>query len=100
MRICGGLSAARCRRVDILGQGPETDLAGFERFDGFDKLFQRPRQAIQLPDNQRVAFPDILKGGLQLRPLPLRAGGPFNKTALTVRRRQRIKLKLGVLVLC
>ena len=45
----------RGRRVEGPGQAAEPDTPQPQSFDGFDSLLHRPRQAIQLPHDKRVA---------------------------------------------
>src|SRR5215510_15588830 len=51
-----GQFAAGRRGVDILGEGLQFDTTLMEQGHDVDKLAERPRQAIQLPDNNHVAL--------------------------------------------
>jgi len=43
------------RRVGALGRAAKPDTPVPQGFDGFNQLLHRPRQAVELPDYQRVA---------------------------------------------
>ena len=45
----------RRRRVEGFGQAAKPDVSQPQFLDGFDQLLHRPRQAVELPHNQRVA---------------------------------------------
>jgi hypothetical protein len=47
----------RGRRVEGFGQTAKPDTPHPQGFDGFDQLLHRPRQAVELPHNERVAAP-------------------------------------------
>jgi hypothetical protein len=57
----------RRRRVEGFGQAAKPDTSQAQFLDGFDQLFHRARQAVELPHNQRVAasreFQRIVQGG-------------------------------------
>ena len=47
----------RGRRVESFGQATKPDISQPQFLDGFDQLLHRPRQAVELPDNNGVATP-------------------------------------------
>ena len=47
----------RGRRVEGFGQAAKPDISQPQFLDCFDQLLHRPRQAVELPHNQRVAAP-------------------------------------------
>ena len=72
--------AARRRRVDRLGERPESDLAALQLFDRLDELLQRPREPVEFPDDECVAGAKIVERGDELRPIALRARAASSKT--------------------
>ena len=48
--------AARCGRVDALGQRDQPDPASLELLGSGDQLRERTRQPVELPDHQSVAL--------------------------------------------
>ena len=66
-------SASGCRRVDILGDGAETNTLGLQLCDDLDQMFHRPTETIELPDRQRVAVPGITNGLSQSWPIGFHA---------------------------
>ena len=52
-------AAARGGRVDVFGERAKTDLPLRQHLHRLDQLFQGAREAIQLPDHQRVPSSDM-----------------------------------------
>ena len=52
-------------------KGSEADLALHEVMDGVDEVTEVAAKAIELPNNQRVAFAQRLEAGLQAGPIVL-----------------------------
>src|SRR6266446_6505028 len=52
--------AAGRRGVDVLGEGLQFDITLMEQGHGVDKLAERTRQAVQLPDNDHVTLPRVI----------------------------------------
>ena len=56
----------RRRRIEGFGQAAKPDTPYPQGFDGFDQLLHRPRLAIELPHDQRVAaareFERVMRG--------------------------------------
>ena len=66
--------ATRRRGVDVLGEGLQFDATLMEQGHGVDKLAERTRQAVQLPDNNHVALARVIEQPQQLRPVDLGPG--------------------------
>jgi hypothetical protein len=58
-----------CGRLEGFGQAAKPDASHPKIFDGFDQLLHRPRQPIQLPDDQRVLAARELEGVVKDRPI-------------------------------
>ena len=72
--------AAGGRRVDGIRQRDEADLPALQVFGGFDELFQGARQAIELPDYQRVALAQhVVQEARQFRPVGAGARSFFDE---------------------
>jgi len=56
-------------RVDLLVQCAKAHAAGLELFDERHQVPQRTPEAIEAPDDQRVAFAQLVKQPLELGPL-------------------------------
>jgi hypothetical protein len=61
--------------VDVVGEGAEGDLALPERLGHVEEMPERPPEAIELPDHQRIAGADGGEGFIQPRPRAKRPGG-------------------------
>ena len=55
--------------VDALPQRPEPDAAVGQRGDGVDEVAQGAAEAVQAPDDQRVALAQLVEEPLELGPL-------------------------------
>ena len=91
--------AARGGGVDRLGQRAQADALLAHGLDGLDQLLERARQAIQLPDHQRVALAHVAECRLELGPLTLRAGGLLLVDLGAPGRGERIQLQGEILLL-
>jgi hypothetical protein len=78
--------------VDGFGQRAQADLAAVQRLNRVEQLPQGARQAVEFPDDERIVRPHIVEGGLQLRPVALRAAGFLRKDPLAARCLKRIEL--------
>ena len=85
-------------RVDRFGEGAQADLPTVQGCDRVEQLPQRPRQPVELPDDQRVPGTQIVEGGMQLGPIALRATGFLRIDFCTARRLQDIELQGEILV--
>ena len=54
-------------RVHLLGQRPEGDAAVAQIGDDRQKMRQRAPQPVELPDHQRIAFPQPAEAGRETR---------------------------------
>ena len=89
--------AAGGRGVDVLGEGMQLDTTLMEQGHGVDKLAERTRQAIELPDKDHVALPRVIEQPQQLRPC---GGGPGRLLlidAAALGALERIQLQVGFL---
>jgi hypothetical protein len=86
------------RRIKLLGQRAQANLASFQFFHGFDELPHRARQSIKLPDDQGVPLAQVVQGGGQLRAVPLRTAGLLRENPFTASLVQGIDLKLRRLI--
>jgi hypothetical protein len=59
--------AARGGGVDCLLEAPEPDAVFSESRDGVDEVPQRPAEAVELPDDQGVAGPQLVQDVLEDR---------------------------------
>src|SRR4029078_6243972 len=87
-------------RVDGFGEGAEADALGLQRVEGVDQLLHRAGQAIELPDHQRVAGPEIVESGSKLRPHLLGARDHLDKDLLAAGCLQGSELQLRALIEC
>jgi len=85
--------------VDGFGERSEADAALVKVVDDLDQVLQRPREAVELPDHQRVALAHRAQAGGQLRPLAELAGCLLLEQLLAAGATERVKLQLRVLVL-
>ena len=69
----------RGRRVEGLGQAAEPDTPQPQSFNGFDQLLHRPRQAVELPHDQRVATAREFERVMQSRAPAIRAPSPVDE---------------------
>ena len=67
-------------------------------FDGVEKLAKGPGESVELPHNQGIIGPHIVEGGLELRPVALRAAGFLGIHPLAPRGLEGIELQGKVLV--
>ena len=57
------------RRVDALLEAPEADLPFLELPHGVDQVPDAAAQAVELPDDEGVALPEVCEGLIEPRPL-------------------------------
>ena len=60
--------------VDPLLKADQIDLPGLEVIDGFQKFLERPAQAIETDDSERIVGPGLIKQGHQTGPVERLAG--------------------------
>src|SRR5215475_7219875 len=89
--------AARRRGVDILGERMQFDTTLMEQGHGVDKLAERTRQAVQLPDNDHVALARVIEQPQQLWPVGFGPGRLFLIDAAALGAVERIQLQVGFL---
>jgi len=93
-------SRGTIRAVDCLRQRANTDATPFQAVDGLDELRERPRQAVEFPDDDGVVWPGEFESGLKLHSIQPRAGRRFLKQALATGREKSVPLHRGVLLRC
>ena len=70
--------ATRWRRgVDRLGDRAEAGADLVDSLHDMEHVFQRPRQTVELPDDDNIAFAQLVEHAVQLGPVPAPAGGGF-----------------------
>jgi len=92
--------AAGCRGVDGFGQGAEAHALGLEKLYCVDELAHRPGQAVEFPDDKRVARSHVVERALKLRSVTLRAGSSLDEDAFTSGRLKGVRLKRQILFRC
>lgn len=92
--------AASGRRVDGFGQGAEAHVLRLEKLYCVDELAHRPGQAVEFPDDKRVARSHVVERALKLRSVALRAGCSFNENAFTSGHLKGVRLKRQILFGC
>ena len=90
--------SARCPGIDPLGKRLELHLALAEAGHNLDQVLQRPAQAVQLPDHQRVVRSEMLKRFFQLGAIPAGTGDTIGVYRVAAGFFQGLDLVLGVLV--
>ena len=90
--------AARRGGIDVFLQTAEPDVAALKLSDGVHEMAQRATQPIELPNDQRVARPQMVENLGQLRSFVEGAAGRVHKQAVAVSRAKSIELQVGVLV--
>src|SRR3546814_6312751 len=94
-----GEHATRRCRVDALGQRHQPDLLALQILGRGDTLLERAGEAVELPNNQRVACAqNAFQNARQFGPFIARARRLFGEHSLAAGPPQRIELELGVLV--
>ena len=84
--------------VDVLGDRPEAGARLADPLHDVQHVLQRAGQAVELPDNDRVALAQVVEQAVQLRPVPAPAGGGFLEQAPATGRLERLRLQ-GVVLL-
>jgi len=92
-----GQFAAGRRGVDILGEGLQFDTTLMEQGHGVDKLAERTRQAVQLPDNDHVTLPRVIEQLHQFRPVGFGPRRLLLIDAAALGAVERIQLQVGFL---
>lgn len=93
-------TAGRCRRVDILGQGPESCPACPYGFDDVEKVLQRPGKAIILGDYHHIALTELVDHLIELQAFALRSGDLFGVDALGTGALKSVDLSFKLLLVC
>jgi hypothetical protein len=73
-------------------------MTAVQGFDRVEELPERPGQAVELPDHQRIVGTHVVERGVQLRTVALGATGFFGKDALAPRGVEGIELQGEVLI--
>src|SRR5215510_9146526 len=89
--------AAGRRGVDVLGEGLQFDATLMEQGHGVDKLTERTRQAVQLPNYNDVTLPRVIEQPYQLRPVGCGPGRLLLIDATALGACERIQLQVGFL---
>jgi hypothetical protein len=84
--------------VDRLLQAAEPDAAVGQPGDGVDQMPQGPAEAVQLPDDQGVARPELVQELLQGGAVGTGAAGRLGEHPVAAGALQGVDLELGVLV--
>ena len=90
--------SARCPGIDPLGQRLELHLALAEAGHNLDQVLQRPAQAVQLPDHQRVVRSEMLKRFFQLGAMSAGTGDMIGVYRVAAGFFQCFDLVFGILV--
>jgi len=90
--------AARRRGIDVLLQTAEADTASLQVADRVDEMTKRASQPVELPDDQGVTRPQLVKHLGKLQAVVEGAAGGVNKDPITGSRFQRVELQVRVLV--
>ena len=81
-------SACRCRRVDVLGQGPESGTPFTDGFNDIEKVFEGSGQTVVFRDNDDIAFPELTSDDVVRHELVGRIVDAYEVFGATNRRRQ------------
>jgi hypothetical protein len=90
--------ATRGGGVDALGQRPQPDVTRLQVVDDLLEVAYRASEPVQLGDHQGVAGPQVAQRFVQRSALGQRPRRVIGKGLLTASRRQRVVLRLGMLV--
>jgi len=58
-----------------------------------EHVFQRPRQAVELPDNDNITLAQLVEHAVQLGPVPAPSGGGLLEDAAAAGRAERLGLQ-------
>src|SRR5437764_4139388 len=72
-------------RINRLGQGTEFRTGRVNPFENSQQVFERARQAVEFPDNERVTWAERIEQAVKLGPVPSTAGGGLFKNLLAAR---------------
>lgn len=92
--------ACRGRRVDILGQGSETDTARANGFDDVETVAQRLGKAIILGDDRHIGLAELVDHLTELRALALQPGDLVGINTLGPCALKGVDLGFKLLVVC
>jgi len=84
-------------RIDGFGQTAEARPGRLNAFHNMEQVFERARQAVELPDHDHVVRPELVEHPVERRPLPPATRGLFGKDPRGPGRPQRHFLHPGVL---
>lgn len=88
-------------RVDMVPEGLESDTAITKLCDDVDKMRQRSAEAVELPDDENIAFLAASERALEARPFASDRRDPVVAVdALAAGSAQRVELQAKILVLC
>ena len=63
-----------CGRVDVLGDALEADVSVVQAGDGLDEVVEGSAEAVEPPNDQGVALPDVVDGFVEPYALCFRSG--------------------------
>ena len=86
--------APGCGGIDLLGQALEANAALGQCRDHLDQVLERPTQAIETPDDERIPFPEIAEDLVQLWSLGFRPTGGLGIDLAAAGLLQRIQLQV------
>src|SRR5690242_8195772 len=86
-------SPGGARGVNAAGQHLESDSLGLQRADEFDHVGQRPANAVEFPDHERIAGAQSIKRPSKTRTVNDGAAASILKEAFAPRACQRIPLE-------
>ena len=91
-------SAAGAGGVDRLGERAEADVAVRQVLHGAHQRSERSREAVEFPDDERVARAQEIESGLEFRPAAAGAGRGLGEDLFAAGAAQGADLQLGRLV--
>ncbi len=91
-------AAGRGGGVDVLGDRAEAGAGIGDSLHDVQHVFQRARQAVELPDNDDIALAQLVEHAVQLGPVPAPAGGGLLEQAAAPGGAKRLGLQ-GVVLL-
>ena len=90
--------AARGGGVDRLLQAPEPDATVGQAGDGLDQVAEGAAEAVEFPDDQGVAGPQLVQDLLEDRAVGAGAAGGLGEHPVAAGRGERVDLELWLLV--
>jgi hypothetical protein len=91
-------ATAGCRGVDVFGDGSEADAFGLQFGDDLDEVLHRPAEAVELPDCERIAVPNVADRLRQSGPVSFHAGCLILEQPFATCFAQSVELQGGVLL--